>query len=65
MVCFAKAHTLLVKLSSSAFRTFMEKGLFEGIWYDKILMCSYLDDRFGGIPMLGEASKWGSLYNSE
>lgn len=32
---------------------------FEGIRHDKDLIRSYLDGRFGGIPMLGEASTHG------
>ena len=32
---------------------------FEGIRFDKDLIRSYLDGRFGGIPMLGEAVSHG------
>ena len=32
---------------------------FEGIRFDKDLIRSYLDGRFGGIPMLGEAASHG------
>ena len=38
---------------------------FEGIRYDKDLIRSYLDGRFGGIPMLGEAEERSSIYNAE